>query len=203
MRRIWKKAPSRDETLAGAVARLKHVEGTVVKSQANLMAKIKHADTQAKSYILHYPQMARACLRQKQSLLEQHAQVTRQLATIQQQLTSLEMNMVTTEVVRGVQATHAALAATQAPNAPDRVADLLDATQEKMDEALEVAEVVGGAAAPVDEDLPDREMAMLFESQMPSYTRIEPSPMPKKTIPETVPPQQQDAAEEMAQWAEL
>lgn len=203
MRRIWKKAPSRDETLAGAVARLKHVEGTVVKSQDNLMAKIKHADTQAKLYILHYPQMARACLRQKQSLLEQHAQVTRQLATIQQQLSSIEMNMVTTEVVRGVQATHAALAATQAPNAPDRVADLLDATQEKMDEAFEVAEVVGGAAAPVDEDLIDREMAMLFECQMPSYKHIEPRTVSTTPILEPPPSQPLDPAEEMAQWAEL
>jgi hypothetical protein len=100
-----------------------------------------------------------------------------------------------------MQATHKALVSTSVPNAPERVSDLMDATQEQMDDAQEVADVVGGAAQPVaDEDEVDKEMALLFEQSLDfpelSSENISPEPQREKT-PE------KDNIEEMAKWVEL
>lgn len=99
MKRFWKpQKTTREETLGGAVARLKKVENLILKSQQDIMKKVQTADKQARAYVAKYPHMARSCLQQKQNLLTQHAQITKQLATVQQQLNGLEINMVTTEV---------------------------------------------------------------------------------------------------------
>ena len=104
-----------------------------------------------------------------------------------------------------MQATHAALVATQVPNAPDRVADLLDATQEQMDDMQEVADVVGNAAEPMDEELIDQEMDLLLQQSLPSHTDVVELPFPPENpVPHPAPQKEEkDVVDQMAEWAEL
>ena len=100
MQRIWKSKPkpTREENLSVAAGKLKRAEALIIKNQNDIQAKLRGLDQQAQRYVNSYPQMARSCLRQKQALLQQHANITKQLATVQTQLNGLEMNLVTTEV---------------------------------------------------------------------------------------------------------
>lgn len=71
-----------------------------------------------------------------------------------------------------------------------------------MEEVQEIADVVGEAADPLDEDALDKEMAMLFEESLNPSALMNPIPeLPKIPTPEPTP--QKDVVEEMTQWANM
>ena len=83
-----------EETLSGAVARLKRVEAMILKNQMDIRLKIENYDKQARS-CRNSTKWAEPF---GKSRSQKHAHITKQLATVQQQLNGLEMNIVTTEV---------------------------------------------------------------------------------------------------------
>ena len=116
----------------------------------------------------------------------QRRRIMQQLQAVQSQIASVELNVMTTDTVQGMQETRAALSFARVDAAPERVAELADATADLMEENEEVADAIV-LQNPSSTTLPDLDQQLEDLQQMSLPSPYDPLPDIPTETPEQPP----------------